>query len=501
METWYENSNIISIKQSSFLSFFFNDIICVTNKQFMKYLLIAVFTWFIPQSLFAHGLGQRIDLPIPLDIYLGAAAAALIASFFLIGFLGKREKSYDTYPKKNLCSIKLLQTVLLSPITVNIIKLIAVGFLGVLLYAGFWGDQTPTNNILPIFVWVGFTVGLTYFIAFVGNVWPLINPWKALGEFIDKKERWSFKREWPVWLGVWPAFVLFFIFRYLENIAPNATDPSRLAWYVVGFSVITFTGFIVFGRAQWLRYGDPFSLFYRFLSHFAIFSYEEKEGQKHVYLRLPAVGLLNASRVSFSEMAFVLLMLVSVSFDGISSTPFAVGILNGLRDIGLGVLSVKVALFVGVFAFFALVYATFVLLIRNYGSLDKDLLTIAKEFILSLLPIAIVYEVVHFMVLLLTEGQRLFILASDPFGFGWDLFGSASWKPNYGFIDFNLLWNIQIALILFGHIASIYIAHMVALRVCPDAKKAVRSQIPMLILMVGYTVMGLWILAQPPALF
>lgn len=467
----------------------------------MKYLVAAFITWFVPQSLFAHGLGQRIDLPIPLDIYLGAAAAVLIASFFLIGFLGKREKSYEAYPKKDLFSFGIVRAVFLNTITTGIVKFAAVGFFGVLLYAGFFGDQTPTNNILPIFVWVGFTVGLTYVIAFIGNIWPLINPWKALAEFLDKKERWSLKRNWPVWLGVWPAFVLFFVFRFLENIAPNATNPTILAWFIVGFSIITFAGFVVFGRAQWLRYGDPFSVFYRFLSYFAIFAYEEQEGRKHLYLRIPSIGLLNAPRVSFSEMAFVMLMLVSVSFDGISSTPFTVGVLQTLRDIGIGALHAKTLLFIGVFIFFALVYATFVLLIRNYGALNIHITTIAKEFMLSLLPIAIVYEVAHFTVLLLTEGQRIFILASDPLDLGWNLFGTAAQSPNYGFINFNLLWNIEIALILLGHIASIYIAHMVALRVCRDPKKAVRSQIPMLILMVGYTVMGLWILAQPPALF
>jgi len=460
--------------------------------------LISLFLF--PSKALAHGIGQRVDLPIPLDIYLGAAAVVVIASFFLIGVLGKREKTYESYPSVNLLRYPWVRTLVVHPRVQIGIKAVSAALFFVFLYAGFWGNQSPIHNLFPIFVWVGFTVAITYIVAFVGNIWELINPWKILHEWLDGKERFSLKRAWPVWLGVWPAFALFLIFRFLENVYPYATEPRTLAWLVVSYSVITGVGMIVFGRRQWLHSGDPFAVFFRFLSQFAIVSWEKRNEQHELRLRLPAVGLLKIQSVSVSEIAFVLLMLTTVSFDGISSTALAAGILNYVRDVGMSLVVAKTILLFAVFALFVSVYYVFSILIRNYAHSDVSTLVVAKSFVLSLLPIAIVYEVAHFSALLLTEGQRVFILISDPFGYGWNIFGTAMTNVNYGFLDFRLLWNIEIVLILLGHVASIYIAHMVAVGLFKDSRVALRSQIPMLILMISYTVMGLWILAQPPVL-
>lgn len=193
-------------------------------------------------------------------------------------------------------------------------------------------------------------------------------------------------------------------------------------------------------------------------------------------------------------------MLATVSFDGISSTALAAGVINFFLDNGFGIMLAKSLLLFGVFAFFVSLYLLFILLVQIYARSELRLISLAKHFVLSLLPIAIVYEVAHFTTLLITEGQRILILISDPFGYGWNIFGTAFSTVNYGVINFKFLWNAEVGLILLGHVVSIYIAHMVALSVFDNASTARRSQIPMLILMVGYTVLGLWILAQPPVL-
>jgi hypothetical protein len=60
-----------------------------------------------------------------------------------------------------------------------------------------------------------------------------------------------------------------------------------------------------------------------------------------------------------------------------------------------------------------------------------------------------------------------------------------------------VVWHTQVWLILFGHIVSVYLAHLEALRVFPTRRQATLSQLPMLLLMVGFTTIGLWILSQP----
>ncbi|HWP90276.1 MAG TPA: hypothetical protein VNM70_20515, partial [Burkholderiales bacterium] len=51
--------------------------------------------------------------------------------------------------------------------------------------------------------------------------------------------------------------------------------------------------------------------------------------------------------------------------------------------------------------------------------------------------------------------------------------------------------------IVLGHVAAVYLAHVMAVRVFGDRRAALRSQYPMLALMLGYTMMSLWIIAQP----
>ena len=51
--------------------------------------------------------------------------------------------------------------------------------------------------------------------------------------------------------------------------------------------------------------------------------------------------------------------------------------------------------------------------------------------------------------------------------------------------------------ILFGHVVGVYLAHVQALKMFPNARRAILSQIPMLLLMVLLTTVGLWILSLP----
>jgi len=123
--------------------------------------------------------------------------------------------------------------------------------------------------------------------------------------------------------------------------------------------------------------------------------------------------------------------------------------------------------------------------------------TCATSFVLTLVPIAVAYHLAHYLSLLLTAGQFIVPLASDPFGLGWNLFGTAGYKVNIGLIGPRFIWYSAITAIVIGHAVAVYLAHIVALRVFGNRRDALVSQIPMVALMVGYTMLSLWILAQP----
>jgi hypothetical protein len=98
---------------------------------------------------------------------------------------------------------------------------------------------------------------------------------------------------------------------------------------------------------------------------------------------------------------------------------------------------------------------------------------------------------------LLIQGQRIIPLVSDPLGLGWNIFGTAAYQPDIGIVGARFAWYTAVTAIILGHIVAVYVAHAIALRELPDRRRALRSQYPMLVLMVGYTMVSLWILAQP----
>ena len=119
------------------------------------------------------------------------------------------------------------------------------------------------------------------------------------------------------------------------------------------------------------------------------------------------------------------------------------------------------------------------------------------RFTYSLVPIAFVYNVTHYYTLLLAQGGQIVRLVSDPFGWGWNLFGTARWRVEPWVVDVEAIWHTQVALILLGHIVSVYVAHMEALKLFGSPRRAAMSQLPILVLMVLFTTSGLWILSLP----
>lgn len=461
--------------------------------------ILASFSIIVPSLVSAHGFGQRIDLPLPLNLYLIGAGIAVAISFVLIGFIRHKGEHLDHYPRYNLLQVSWIRSILENKLFLIISKTLFVLILVLVVVAGIYGTQSTAFNIAPTFVWILFGVGLTYFAALIGNIWEFINPFKTLYEWTDKLlGKFSLERPWPRTWGIWPALLGFLVYRWVENVYPDASVPSSLAILVLIYLVVTFFGMLYFGKDTWLRYGDPFSVFFRFLSRFSITEWRLVEGRKELNLRPLAVGLFNQDeKIDTSIVAFVLFMLASVSFDGVKVTPLWSDLTNMLSQVGFSSIVANTLGLLLLFAVFILIYLVFSSFVRFFSRSQESILTQARTFIFSLLPIAIAYEIAHFVTLLFIDGQRTIPLLSDPFGIGWNLFGTADYTLNYQLINLKILWNLQVALIILGHIVAVYIAHIIALHFFQDRKVAIRSQYPMLVLMVSYTMLGLWILAQP----
>jgi hypothetical protein len=488
-------------------------------------------------TAFAHGFGQRYDLPVPLWLYVAGAAAAVAFSFVVVGVFVRGTARSHVYPRLNLLRFPIGR-LLAHAVCLVSLKLIAVVFFVLLILTGLLGNPHPMRNLAPTLLWIVWWVGLAYVSALGGNLWAVINPLKTLFAWAESLYRrihpageLTLSLRYPSALGKWPGVLLFLAFAWVELVFEGSAVPANLAIMALIYAGITWIGMFLFGREQWLQYGEAFSLAFGILARFAptevrvvdpsvcqvcpldcrdqdgecidcyACSRQAAPSQREWNLRPFASGLLRNQAISISEMTFVLLLLATVTFDGFEATPLWVQIetmLSGLlpdfsgahlliRTLGLIAFP---ALFLGLYCFFGWAMA-----ITSGRRLPAGVL--ARCFVFTLVPIAIAYHMAHYFSFLLIQGQFIIPLLSDPFGFGWNVLGTAGYRPNPGLVGARFAWFTAVMAIVIGHIIAVYLAHLVAVRTLRDRLLALYSQYPMLVLMVGYTMVSLWILAQP----
>src|SRR5215470_4211941 len=455
----------------------------------------------------AHGFGQRYDLPIPLSFYLVGAAAAVVVSFLIVGLFVREAPRVHAYPRINLIAAPLGRW-LASPSLVLVLKFLALAGLIITIVAGFRGDQNPYRNIAPTMVWTIGWVGLAYVSAFVGNVWAVINPWRTIFESIETIDRgisgrpdFGLRLPYPAALGVWPAFILLLAFSWVELVYPNPAVPYFIAWLALAYSLLTFAGMLLFGRECWLERGEVFTAVFGTFARFA--PIEIRTGaHRGMWLRPFGAGLIEGGSVSTSMMAFVLLLLSTVLYDGALGTPewdkleaVIAAHLSALGDFKL--MAIRTA---GLFAFWLAFCGAYVGVSAIMSAVTQRRLVpleFARSFAFTLVPIAMGYHFAHYFTFLLIQGQYIIPLVSDPFGFGWNLFGTAGYRVDIAIVDARFAWITAVTAILIGHIAAVYLAHVKAMQVLDTRRLALRSQVPLTALMVVYTFVSLSILAEP----
>src|SRR5262249_360468 len=438
----------------------------------------------------------------PLSLYVTGACAAIVLTFLIVGLFVRNVPRAQGYPRVDL-SIHGLGRLCALPGPAFILKFCGLVIFIITIIAGFRGQDDPYRNIAPTMVWIIFWVGLAYVCAFIGNLWVLINPWNAIFESVEtiyceltnRPALWLGLR-YPENLGTWPAFVLLLAFSWIELIYPSPAVPLHIAWLAIGYSVLTFLGMFAFGREVWLQNGEVFSLIFGTFARFA--------PTEECALRPFGAGLLDSSGRSTSMMGFGLLLLSTVLFDGVLGTPeWGNGEDALTRSLpALGDAASMLIRTIGLIAFWLIFFGAYVAMSALMAAVTERRLSplkMARTFAFTLVPIAIGYHLAHYLTFLLIQGQYIIPLASDPFGFGWDLFGTASYRVDIAIVGARFAWFAALTAILAGHIAAVYLAHLKAMQTLGVGKAALQSQVPLTALMVVYTFVSLSILAEPIA--
>ncbi len=448
----------------------------------------------------AHGLGGVSDLPVPLWLFYYGAALVLILSFVALWALWKRPLLARASRGRPLPD--RLERFLRSKALRILAGGLSFALLVLVTVAAAIGDTSPNKNLAPRFVFVVFWLGLPALSVLLGNVWTVLSPWRAAADaaaWICGRAglRWETPFAYPVRLGRWPGAVLLFAFAALELAYWDPADPRALALAILLYSATTWLCMLAFGRGEWTANGEAFAVYFGLLARIAPFG--EHDGR--LVVRWPFTGLTNLDARP-GTLAFIAVMLGSVAFDGFSQTELWVDFrANRLRAViqrspdladVLGMLLATAGLLLAV-AFVALAYLLAMKAAARAVRYEGDL---SNEFLGSLVPIALAYVVAHYFSFFVRELQYLAPFASDPFGFGWDLFGTADVEPNIGVLAPKTIWYTQVAALVIGHVAGLVLAHDRAVELFESPRKAAISQYAMLALMVVYTLAGLWLLSQ-----
>jgi hypothetical protein len=450
----------------------------------------------LPAVAAAHGLSPVYQSPLPLAVYVVGAGITVALSFAFV-----LARDLRAAPARDTRIVAVPRLVRLG---LRVAGLAAWGWIMAQGIAGGSSDAAVAGLFLWVYGWVGVAIAS----ALLAPIWEWLDPFATLYDILAWIARRIGVRGWtagelPDGLRLWPAVagLAFFIWLELVAVAGNET----LTVVVAGYTLLTLLLMAQFGRDRWRAQGETFTVWFRTLNRLAPMGFVHAEGDgdavdDRVVRRRPfASGLLEA-RWPTPLIVLVALGTGSIIFDAVSQT---VAFADLFGSPALAARTLLLVSFLGLIALAALAVARSV----SPGAIGA-----------GLLPIAVGYLVAHYLTYLLIEGQRIVIAVSDPLQTGEDLLGTAFFEPSAAWLPAGLVWTVQLASVVGGHMLGAWAGHVTATRdmdelangreerdlrhrripgTPPAGPRNVRArEIPLALVMVGLTTLTLWSLGQ-----
>jgi hypothetical protein len=424
----------------------------------------------VPASVAAHSMSATYESRLPLAVYLVGAATTVALSFVFVITRDVRAAAPAATTDGFLPPVVVRRGL-------QAIGLVGWSWIVIQGLAGGSGD----GDVATLFLWIYGWVGLALLSAVVGPVWHYLDPFSTLHDLgaaiLDRLgvRGWP-PADYPAGLGRWPAVIGFAVYVWLELVL--FAGPATLFVVLVGYTAFTLAMMAQFGRDEWRSRGETFTVWYRLLGRLAPFALVDEEGR--VRRRSLGSGLLEPGW-TWADVTLIALGVGSILFDGLSQTQVVFDL------VGAPGLAEKTVLLVG---FLGLIVAAAALVARTVGVAAAGA---------GLLPIAVGYLIAHYLTYLLIDGQRIAVAVSDPLQRGWDLFGTAFHEPSGDFLPPGLVWTVQLAAVVAGHMLGAWGGHVVAAADAPaelDSAGLRLRQLPLAVVMVGLTTLTLWSLGQ-----
>ena len=475
----------------------------------------------VPGPAQAHAIGQVFTLPVPLALYLAGAALAVAASFAVAVVVVRPARSRPSYPTWPV------PTGLARSASIVLQVLGVVWWLGTILL-GYLADST--SPLPAVLFWIGIWTGLPITAVLLGNPWPSLSPFRTIFGGLERLvrlaglDRLDAGLSYPRGLGGWPAVAFLFLALWAELVLPESETPITVANLMLGYTIVTMVGMMLFGRVAWLRQAELFEVLLGWFGRIGPIgrrvvapsacqdcgedcdpercvdcpecAVAAQPGERRAELRPWFVGLTEVQDGQWSDAGFILLALAGVTYDGLQETAFwgslmqpifvavweVFGALNTVLIIQTFGLATVWVLFLAAFTLATALTRALHDPLRRPPPMSRMIAVYAA----TLLPIAAGYLIAHYLTLLIQGVVWLPELLADPL---------LTVAPPLDWIPVSVVWYLSVGAIVVGHIVAVVLAHRIALRDSPS--RPVLAGLPLVVLMIAYTVMSLWIIAAP----
>ena len=432
-----------------------------------------------PGLAFACALPPSVILTLPTGHYITAAALTVA----LTALMGAAAHRLPVMAPRLVWERPVLLPLALTS------YLAFLAFLG-LVFVGLFGERDPMHNLMPLVFWTGVWIVVPLGSMLLGNLWRPINPWtgpvRIARTLLGRTRGIGLAR-----LGHWPAVLGYAGFAWFQMISLYPDDPAVLAQVALGYWLAIFVLATLEGE-DWLEQGEFLTFLFTLIAKVAPLWHEPDGAKTRLMLGWPGTQVLAMRQLTPSAVVFVSLALATLTFDGLNETFWWQALIgqNPLEPVGrsavvwqntAGLLAVWVLTL-------TLILGTITLGRRIGGGFTTG------PVMLSFLAIAAGYHAAHYLVMLLTAGQYTLAALNDPFLTGDSWLGLPPFYVSFGFLTdprvMPLIYAAQFAAVLGAHLLAV----LLGLKLAGQGARPV-AHLPMTVLMVAYTVLGLWLLS------
>ncbi|MGA8210930.1 MAG: hypothetical protein WB441_11780 [Nocardioidaceae bacterium] len=435
----------------------------------------------------AHGLGGASDLPIP-AIYAIAGAGGALAVSFLVLALAWRTPRFDAAHRGRPLPAGLAAA-LAGPVARAALRGLGLVVAAYVTWAAVAGPDLVTNPTFG-FVYVLLWVGIVPLSLLFGPFFRAVSPVRTLHLLVvrvtgGRPEDGVLRL--PRWVGYWPAALGLLAFVWLELVYPDSTYLSPVRLWFAGYLAVTLVGAALFGDA-WLERADPFEVYSTLVGHLSVVGRTGVDGDGPLVLRSP-LGNLDGVPARPGLVAVVAVLFGSTAFDSFKdSSPW----LRFTQSSSVSSTWLDLAALVTFCVVVGLSFAVATMATGVGDGVSRHALP--DLFAHSVVPIVVGYMVAHYLSYLVEVGQQTLVQLSDPMGTGANLLGTADWSVGFWLSGHpTFLAVTKVAAVVLGHVLGVVAAHDRAVRLLP-VRHQLTGQLPLLLVMVLYTVTGLFLL-------